>query len=217
MSGADIASGSVKLTITSVNNGPCGDMNSSINVKINPAPNADFSASAYVANIPNDPIQFTNMSTGANSYYWNFGDGGFTNLANPSHNYVTVGFYTVSLIAINQFNCRDTANREIKVISDIQFPNVFTPNPNGGNGGGYNPANYDNDIFFPYTSGVTEYKLLIFNRWGELIFQSDDINIGWDGYFNGKLCQQDAYVWKADVKFFDGRTYNKTGNVTLLR
>jgi gliding motility-associated-like protein len=217
MSAADIAAGFVKLTITSVFNGPCGDLSANINVIINPAPIADFTPSTYTANIPNDPVQFTNQSTGANSYYWIFGDGGFTNLVNPIHNYVTVGYYTVSLIATNQYGCKDTTDKVIKVISDIQFPNVFTPNLNGSNGGSYNPNDYSNDVFFPYTSGVTDYHLRIFNRWGELIFESQDINVGWDGYFNGKLCQQDAYVWKADVKFFDGRKYNKTGNVTLLR
>ncbi|MGZ4099562.1 MAG: PKD domain-containing protein, partial [Bacteroidia bacterium] len=217
MSAADIASGFVKLTFSSINNGPCGNLSASINVIINPVPDAAFTPSTYTANIPNDPIQFTNQSTGANSYYWNFGDGGFTNIMNPIHNYLTVGYYTVSLVAINQFGCKDTTNKEIKVISDIQFPNVFTPNLNGGNGGSYNPADLSNDVFFPYTSGVTEYHLRIFNRWGELIFESTDVFVGWDGYFNGKLCQQDAYVWKADVKFFDGRKYNKTGNVTLLR
>lgn len=217
MSAADIASGVVKLSINSVNNGPCASLTSAINVIINPTPDAEFTASTFTANIPNDPIQFTNQSTGANSYYWNFGDGGFTNLTNPVHNYQVVGFYTVSLVATNQFGCRDTVQKPVKVISDIQFPNVFTPNANGGNGGGYNPADFSNDVFFPYTSGVTEYHLMIFNRWGELVFDSKDIAVGWDGYFNGKLCQQDAYVWKADVKFFDGRKFNKTGSVTLLR
>ncbi|MCE3227998.1 MAG: large protein possible or adhesin AidA-related protein [Bacteroidetes bacterium] len=217
MSAADIAAGLIKLTITSVNNGPCGDINASINVKINPSPKADFIASSYIANVSNDPISFTNQSTGANSYYWNFGDGGFTNLTNPIHSYASAGFYTVSLIAINQFDCKDTAYKDIKVVSDIQFPNVFTPNANGGGGGTYNPLSLDNDVFFPYTSGVTEYHLRIFNRWGELIFESKDITLGWDGYFNGKICQQDAYVWKADIKFFDGRTFNKTGSITLLR
>jgi gliding motility-associated-like protein len=72
-------------------------------------------------------------------------------------------------------------------------------------------------VFFPYTSGVTDYHLQIFNRWGELIFESTELKTGWDGYFKGKLCQQDGYVWKADVKFFDGREYHKTGSVTLLR
>jgi gliding motility-associated-like protein len=186
-------------------------------VTIRPVPNADFTASTYTAYIPNDPIQFTNLSTGANSYYWTFGDGGFSSITSPIHNYPMVGFYNVALVATNQYGCKDTAVQVVTVISDIQFPNVFTPNTSGPNGGSYNPANYNNDVFFPYTAGVTEYHLMIFDRWGELIFDSRDINTGWDGYFNGKLCQQDAYVWKAEVKFFDGRNYSKTGSVTLLR
>jgi gliding motility-associated-like protein len=103
------------------------------------------------------------------------------------------------------------------VVSDIQFPNAFTPNVDGPNGGAYNINDLNNDIFFPYTTGVTDYHLLIFNRFGEVIFESKDIKVGWDGYYGGKLCQQDAYVWKANVKFFDGRSYNKTGSVTLLK
>ncbi len=213
----DLANGFVVLTVTSINNGACGNSQASMFVNIRPVPNAQFTASTYTAYIPNDPISFTNQSTNANSYYWYFGDGGFSNVTNPIHNYPTVGFYTVGLIATNQFGCKDTAEQQITVISDIQWPNVFTPNTSGSNGGVYNVNDFSNDVFFPYTAGVTEYNLMIFNRWGELIFQSHDILTGWDGYFNGKLCQQDAYVWKAEVKFFDGRKYNKAGSVTLLR
>lgn len=214
---ADINNGSVMLTFNSINNGPCGNASGSMNISIQPVPVANFSASTYTAYIPNDPITFTNLSTGANTYYWYFGDGNFSTAVNPTHNYPLVGYYYTGLIATNQFGCKDTTEQMITVISDIQFPNVFTPNPNGPNGGGYNPADLSNDVFFPFTSGVTEYKLMIFNRWGELLFESRDLKIGWDGYFNGKLCQQDTYVWKAEIKFFDGRTYNKTGDVTLLR
>jgi gliding motility-associated-like protein len=214
---ADLNNGFVILTVASINNGACGTSSASIFVTIRPVPNANFTASTYTAYIPNDPINFTNQSTNATTYYWYFGDGGFSTITNPIHNYPTVGFYTVGLIATNQFGCKDTTEQIITVISDVQFPNVFTPNVGGPNGGSYNINDFSNDVFFPYTAGVTEYNLMIFNRWGELIFQSRDIAIGWDGYFNGKLCQQDAYVWKVDLKFFDGRTYNKTGSVTLLR
>lgn len=216
-SAADISSGFVILTLNSINNGPCGNSSANMAVTIRPVPDANFTASTYTAYIPNDPIQFTNTSTGAVNYYWDFGDGGFSSAVNATHNYPAVGFYSVDLIATNQYGCKDTAEQVITVISDIQFPNVFTPNTGGSNGGSYSAGDFSNDVFFPYTAGVTDYHLMIFNRWGELIFQSRDINVGWDGYFNGKLCQQDAYVWKADVKFFDGRTYNKTGSVTLLR
>ncbi|MBK6522253.1 MAG: gliding motility-associated C-terminal domain-containing protein [Sphingobacteriaceae bacterium] len=107
----------------------------------------------------------------------------------------------------------------ITVKSTIQFPNAFTPNTGGPNGGGYDPNNPNNTVFFPFTSGVKEdgYDLKVFNRYGELIFQTTDLKVGWDGYFNGKLCQQDAYVWKANITFFDGTVFNKVGSVTLLR
>ncbi|HYG52734.1 MAG TPA: gliding motility-associated C-terminal domain-containing protein, partial [Flavobacteriales bacterium] len=60
-------------------------------------------------------------------------------------------------------------------------------------------------------------RLLIFNRWGELIFESTDVNKGWDGYYRGVICTQDVYVWKADVTFIDGREFSATGDLTLLR
>jgi len=213
----DIPVGQVVLSIATLSNGPCANVSASIRVTIRKSPDANFTPSTYTANIPNDPVSFSNQSTNSNSYYWNFGDGTFSNLVSPIHNFSEVGYYNVNLIAINQYGCSDTINKEILVISDIQFPNVFTPNTNGSNGGVYSVSDLSNDIFFPYTSGVTEYNLKIFNRWGELIFESNDIKIGWDGYFKSKLCQQDGYVWKADVQFFDGRKYNKTGSVTLLR
>jgi len=213
----DIPVGVVTLFITALNNGPCANFNSSIRVVIRRSPEAKFSASTYTANIPTDPVTFSNQSLFANTYSWDFGDGSSSGLLNPVHNYSEVGRYKVMLVATNQYGCSDTAHDDILVISDIQFPNVFTPNSNGPNGGSYNINEFSNDVFFPYTSGVTEYNLQIFNRWGELIFESNDLKVGWDGYFKNKLCQQDGYVWKADVKFFDGRKYNKTGSVTLLR
>jgi gliding motility-associated-like protein len=186
-------------------------------VTIWPTPTADFSASTYTAMLPNDPVTFTNKSIKANKYHWDLGDGNVTGAVSPVHNYRDAGGYVVTLIASNQFGCMDTAKQEITVLADIEFPTVFTPDPNKANGGVYNVNDYSNNVFFPYTSGVTEYDLKIFNRWGELIFESHDLKTGWDGYFNGKLCQQDGYVWKANVKFFNGRVYNKTGSVTLLR
>jgi gliding motility-associated-like protein len=105
---------------------------------------------------------------------------------------------------------------DIVVGGGVIFPNAFTPNPNGPSGGIYDPTSMDNNIFFPYTSGVAEYKLEIFDRWGELIFESDEVRRGWDGYYRGKLCQQDVYVWKASVKLNTGKTYNGVGDVTLL-
>ncbi|MES2679456.1 MAG: PKD domain-containing protein [Bacteroidota bacterium] len=214
---SDINMGTVIVSLNSVNNGPCGNSKADMRVKILPSAKAIFNVSSSLFYIPAEPLVLTNQSTNASSYIWNFGDGEISTLTNPTHNYTSVGYYNITLIANNNFNCSDTSSVQITAISDIQFPNAFTPNPGGANGGSYSLNDFSNDVFFPYTAGVTEYELLIFNRWGELIFRSNNIDVGWDGYLNGKLCQQDAYVWKADLKFFDGRTYNKTGSVTLLR
>jgi gliding motility-associated-like protein len=215
----DIPSVVVTLSISALNNGPCANINASIKVTIRPSPTAGFTPSTYTANIPNDPVTFTNHSFQANTYEWSFGDGSSSGAVTPVHNYQTVGYYNITLVAINQFGCSDTAVDQIKVVSDIQFPNAFTPNPHSGNGGSFRTDDYSNDVFFPYTAyeGVTGYDLQIFNRWGELIFETKNVLQGWDGYFKGKLCQQDVYVWKAKVEFFDGRLYGKTGSVTLLR
>jgi gliding motility-associated-like protein len=213
----EISAGNVTLTIALVNNGPCGNKSGNVHVNIRPAPVASFVASAYTVATFKEPISFTNESLLANSYTWDFGDGNQSHQTDPTHTFPGAGYYNIQLIATNQYNCADTTDQLVVVKSDIQFPNVFTPNLAGSNGGAYDPNDYSNDVFFPYTSGVTEYDLKIFNRYGELIFQSNDLKKGWDGYFNGKLSQQDGYVWKANVKFFDGHTYQGVGSVVLLR
>ncbi len=72
-------------------------------------------------------------------------------------------------------------------------------------------------MFHPFHYGVVEYKLMIFTRWGEQIFTSRDVNIGWDGYVNGQLCDQGVYIWRCIGKFTNGKSFDKRGNVTLLK
>ena len=72
-------------------------------------------------------------------------------------------------------------------------------------------------MFFPFINYVGEFHMQVFNRWGELVFESFDIDIGWDGYYRGTLSQQDTYVWKIDVTFTDGIKRNAVGDITLLR
>jgi gliding motility-associated-like protein len=101
----------------------------------------------------------------------------------------------------------------------MEVPNAFTPNLSGPNGGMYDPLAFDNQVFFPILSGVSteNYTLSIFNRWGELIFETHDVNQGWDGYYKGVLCQQDAYVWKVQGEYVNGRDFTRVGDVTLIR
>ena len=99
----------------------------------------------------------------------------------------------------------------------IQFPNAFTPNSNGPTNGYYTPGIPNNDVFHPEYKGVVEYHLSIFNRRGELIFESDEINVGWDGYINDRLASQGVYIWKARGRFSNGENFEKFGNVMLIK
>lgn len=99
----------------------------------------------------------------------------------------------------------------------IQFPNAFTPNANGPTNGYYTPSIPNNNVFHPVYKGVTEYHLSIFNRRGELIFESNEINIGWDGYINDRLAAQGVYVWKAHGRYSNGQSFTKFGNIMLIK
>ena len=93
----------------------------------------------------------------------------------------------------------------------------FLPSLTGSSGGYYDDLTPDNNtVFRPFSDGVVEYHLQIFNRWGELIFESNDVNIGWDGYHKGEVCSQGVYVYKVTGKYANGRPFVQTGDVTLL-
>lgn len=171
--------------------------------------------------VPSEPVFTYNLSANATDYSWDFGDGTSSNEFNPVHYYTQAGTFDVTLIANNEWNCPDTFQVLSAVTGeatgDIRFPNAFTPGNTGPTGGAYDPNSYDNDHFFPLYEGVEDYRLEIFNRWGELLFVTEDPRIGWDGYYRGDPAKQDVYVWKAYAKFSDGRESVMKGDVTLLR
>jgi PKD repeat protein len=185
--------------------------------KAYPLPIANFSVNSTHLDLPYDVTTCRNQSFNATTYHWDFGDGFTSTQFNPSHLYTSVGIFQIQLIAISPNGCSDTSYIQVTTSADVVFPNAFTPDSKSPSGGAYDITSLDNDIFFPYTSGVVEYKFQIFNRWGELIFESLDVKIGWDGYYKGHLCQQDVYVWKAYIKHNNGKVFNKSGDVTLLR
>ncbi|MBL4625624.1 MAG: gliding motility-associated C-terminal domain-containing protein, partial [Flavobacteriales bacterium] len=177
-------------------------------------------ANPNVTDIRTPEIDFaSNSSSDVIAFSWNFGDGDTSSVENPVHVYPDTGRYIIELIVINQYGCSDTCVETVIInpYFEVNVPNAFTPNPNGGNGGSYDPINISNEIFFPLTEYVEEFYMEIFNRWGELIFVSEDLDIGWDGYYLGKLCQQDVYVWKIDVIYTDGTKNSVAGDLTLIR
>ncbi len=95
-------------------------------------------------------------------------------------------------------------------------PTAFTPNPRGSNGGVVG-GDGDNDVFYPFVQGVQDITLQIFNRWGQPIFESRELNRGWDGYFRGKIMPADTYIYRIVAHFSNGEKQTFLGDVTLLR
>ncbi len=190
-------------------------------ISVYPTPEAHFEVAPDVVFIPEQAIKCYNLTTGEDSVFWNFGDGTSSSEDSPLHYYQEEGFFDITLYAISNHMCIDTAiiEQAVDVRSEgkIDFPNAFKPNISGSNGGRYPTPDTDNIVFHPIFKGVLEYELNIFNRWGELIFVSTDIDIGWDGFYRGKLCKQDVYVWKVEGKYLSGKQFTFAGDVTLLR
>ncbi|HCY45221.1 MAG TPA: pkd domain containing protein, partial [Flavobacteriales bacterium] len=210
----------VILTVTGYNNGEQDELVRSEIIEVYASAQAAFAATPDEVTIPQDLVNFINLSSNADEYLWNFGDGVTSTEFSPDHYYQDIGAYSVSLWANNEYNCPDSILVVDVVmasaLSGIEFPNAFTP-IDGGSDGMYDPQSFSNNVFFPIYSGVVEYQLQIFNRWGELLFESKDVLIGWDGMYGGQLSKQDVYVWKAKVKFTDGTQLTEAGDVTLLR
>ena len=180
-------------------------------------PVADFTVNPPVLSILETTTNMVNASTGANTYLWNFGDAtGTSVLENPEHTFPSefAANYQITLIAYSVEGCTDTAKVNIEIQDEIVYyiPNTFTPDQDE-----YNP------IFKPiFTSGFdpNDYKMVIYNRWGEVIFESNDVNYGWDGSYNGThgIVKDDTYTWKIEFKTLasDERIL-LMGSVNLLR
>jgi gliding motility-associated-like protein len=189
-------------------------------IEVYPTAVAAFTVTPDEVNVPGEPVYCINLSQNATGFEWDFGDGTTSTEENPVHFYQTEGWYDISLIAFNEWNCPDTMLIVDAVhalaVGYIEFPNAFTPNSSSSSGGMYDPTTYDNDIFFPIHYGIAEYELQIFNRWGELLFESAEIGTGWDGYYKNQMCKEDVYAWKVRARFVDGQEIVRAGDVTLL-
>lgn len=148
----------------------------------------------------NAPIELSNQyeePLNRVTYSWSTGDSTETILID------TMGVYTLT---VSDLNCSDYDVVVIDTCPDFGIPNAFTPN-----------GDDINEVFRVYSIGINEFELLIFNRWGQLIYQSKDINEGWDGTYKGNQCQQDVYVYKLIYRGLGLSQQQQVGRVSLIR
>ena len=156
-------------------------------VTVHPAPTAGFSVNPDKVDVCNNTVVFIDQSQGAQNYQYIFDHHGFTsNLQNFSHDYVNAGSdYPIQIVS-NQYGCRDTARRTVFVEPfSIYIPNTFIPDENGRN-----------ELFKPVTDfAIVAWDFSIYNRWGQIIFQTNDPAQAWDGKLNGVMCQDGNYSY----------------------
>lgn len=201
----------VGLTITDAN----GCTNSATNVgmiSIFPQPDASFSANPTQTSIVDPYFVFTNTSSSATNYSWDFGDGSTSSAFSPSHTYPeTPGSYLVMLYA-SSGPCVDSAWATVEVLDEFIYyiPNTFTPD-----GDEYN------NVFLPIFNNSFDkqsYTMLIFNRWGEVLFETHDLAVGWDGTYLGELSKEGQYTYKIVIKQRNkDKRIEVVGHVNLFR
>jgi len=181
-------------------------------IRIEQGPVADFSFTPEEVRTLNTDVVFTNLSSDADEYIWDFDDGSISFDENPLHAFRDTGFYNVVLVASELNGCADTASVLIPVFLD---PNPIPPNaftPNGDN---------KNDIFrlVINENAVSGYQFIIWDRWGERVYETFDAGEGWNGRKDsfGQDMPNGVYVWQVRYVDFEGESEERTGSVLLIR
>ena len=198
--------GKNKILVTASNNGACQGLDST-NIEIIVKPDAAFEFAHFKSQGNLIPFQFLNRSQKESNWYWDFGTGDTSMLQDPYYSYIDTGKFWVQLIVGKQGKCFDTARQLIPVYHDISFyfPNVFSPNGNSIN------------ETFGLSAGqwfkVSTYTLKIYNRWGELVFSTDQMQEQW----TGEGAQQSVYIFIAEIRDVYNVLHKIEGIIELLK
>lgn len=200
-------------SVTGTNQFGCKGEDTTV-VIVYPKPTAQFSTPSEIVSLDNPELSFYDESTGGAFWFWNFGDFSSPNntsiLQNPTHKYGTVGYYTTWLVVTSEYGCMDSTHKVIYVENPFSFyiPSAFTPDKDGLN-----------EVFRPYGRGLdpSEYTMMIFDRWGTLIYKTNTPFASWDGYINGQRAPHGLYAYRFFIRDLEGKRREYSGHFTILR
>jgi gliding motility-associated-like protein len=204
--------GTYTVKLVAIDNNTCNLVDSTqTTIVVSGKPTAAFT---FSPNPPQENIitSFSNLSENAVRYNWDFGDGISLQTASKDttvkHQYKKTDTYTACLIAINEFGCEDTVCEAIPIIINplLDVVSAFSPNNDGVN---------DRAVVIGY--GIEKMTFRIYNRWGEMVFESANQEQGWDGKYKGKNQPMDAYGYTLEALMFGGSRVQKSGSITLVR
>ena len=172
-----------------------------------------FSINPNLPCVPYDEneITFIDLSLGATQGYWEVSDGTtipYVHGQNIQHTFTESGTYTIKLHVENIGNCADEFTKEICIAEPfvIFVPDIFSPNGDG-----------TNDMLFVRAKGFSELNFIVYDRWGEKVFETTTPDKGWDGRYKNKEAESGVYVWYLNITMLDGSVISKKGDVTLIR
>lgn len=206
------STGSYTITLIVTNPFGCTELASTtINAIVNPVAEANFTYSPDEDLTTNNAtLRFDNYSTNTTSYKWSFGDGATSIEISPTHTYQEKGMYDIILITNNNFNCADTLIKKVTIDPAYNFyvPNAFTPDADGLN-----------EVFTAKGEEIKEFSMAIFNRWGEKICETHDLEKGWNGRAKegNDVAQEGVYVYDIRLRDFTGKLHTMQGKVTLIK
>ncbi len=198
-------SGTYEVTISD----SCGTATSEpVTVTVHTNPIANFTSDPSDTALSFTTVQFIDQSSNdVITWSWTFGNGQTSNIQNPTTEYQTGGTFPITLIVSNA-NCTDSITKYIYIDDEsyLWIPTAFTPNNDGLN-----------DTWDIYTRNITDFSVTVWSRWGHLVFQTADPTVRWNGTFEGKAVQEDAYTFVIKATTKKGKKIQKLGSVTIIR
>ena len=174
----------------------------------NSLPRASFSPTPRTTLSESPMVRCNNTTEGAVSYIWDFGDSTRSTETSPVHTFRTLGTLTIKLIAESEFGCRDSAFDQISVVGSTAVANAFSPHSNVEK----------NRVFYPIPQGMqlSGYEFRVYNRWGNLVFETADADKGWDGSIAGGSTGTGAFVWTVEYTGMNGQLKKNSGTVIIV-
>ncbi len=204
--------GTYVIKLVAVDSSTCNKIDStSMTVNVHSRPTAEFTHQPIPPEYNRPTVFFNGSGNGATHFVWRFGDDDSTaksTMDTVIHQYRATGTYEACLVAFNQFGCTDTACHPVDVLINplLDVPNAFTPGRFG-----------QNSILKVQGFGIQSLIFRIYNRWGQVVFETNDQNVGWDGTFKGNPQPMDVYTYTLEATYFDGKKTTKAGDITLIR
>lgn len=177
-------------------------------VDVFPKPKAEFGLTNNPT-VVKEPVYFSDFTSPVGNiaaWFWEFGDDGASSEQAPVHVYEKAGIFSVKLTVTDKAGCKDTLRKDIDVTLLPQVPKAFSPNGDGLN-----------DLLFVKGGPFETFLFRVYNNWGEIVWETNDQNAGWDGRKNGVDQPVGIYVWTLIVDMYNNRQVKKNGDITLIR